>query len=349
MGEFAVVHYLNQFFGGIGGEEAADLPIQVRHGPVGPGRLLQQDLGVRGRVVASIVGGDNYVAENRDEARAAVREILARVRPDVVVAGPAFDAGRYGLACGEVCLLAWELQIPSVTAMYPENPGFTTRRRELLCIPTGRAATDMARIATRLGGLAQKLARREPLGSAEEEGYLSRGIRRPVVRAKPGAERAVDLLVARLTGRPFVSEIPVVAYDQVPPAPPVADLSTTRLALVTSGGLVPRGNPDHLVSAFAQLFFRYSIADRPSLLVGEWESIHGGYSTRAVNTRNPNFVVPLDVVRELEADGTIGSLLPDYYVTVGNGTAVSDAKRMGATIATELLAAKVGAALFVAT
>jgi len=36
-------------------------------------------------------------------------------------------------------------------------------------------------------------------------------------------------------------------------------------------------------------------------------------------------------------------------VTVGNGTAVSDAKRMGATIATELLAAKVGAALFVAT
>src|SRR5262245_5228806 len=78
MGDFAVVHYLNQFFGGIGGEEAADLPIQVRDGPVGPGRLLQQNLGAAGRVVATIFGGDNYVAENRDEARAAVRDVLAR-------------------------------------------------------------------------------------------------------------------------------------------------------------------------------------------------------------------------------------------------------------------------------
>jgi glycine reductase len=311
--------------------------------------LLQQSLGNEARVVATIVGGDNYVAENGELARAAIGDVLERVRPDVVVAGPAFDAGRYGLACGEVCHLARELRVPSVTAMYPANPGFTTRRRELLCVPTGRAATDMARIVARLAVLAQKLARRESLGSAEEEGYLPRGVRRPVVRAKPGAERAVDLLLARLAGRPFVSEIPVVEYDRVPPAPPVADLETTRLALVTSGGLVPRGNPDHLVSAFAQLFFRYSIADRPSLTVGDWESVHGGYSTRAVNTRNPNFVVPLDVARELEAMGEIGALYPEYFVTVGNGTAVSDAKRMGATIADELLAAKVGAALFVAT
>src|SRR5579884_4044161 len=112
MGELAVVHYLNQFFGGIGGEEAANLPIQVRDGPVGPGRLLQQNLGTAGRVVATIVGGDTYVAEQGDKARAAVRDVLARVHPDVVVAGPAFDAGRYGIACGEVCLVARELEIP---------------------------------------------------------------------------------------------------------------------------------------------------------------------------------------------------------------------------------------------
>lgn len=344
-----VLHYLNQFFGGIGGEEAADLPIQVRDGPVGPGRLLQRNLARTGEVVATIVGGDNYVAENRDRARVSFREALDRYRPDIVIAGPAFDAGRYGLACAEVCLLAQEQGIPAMTAMYPENPGFTTNRRRLLCVPTGRSAIDMAPIVERLASLAGKLIAREELGSAEEEGYLPRGIRRPVVREKTGAARAVDMLVARLNERPFVSEIPVIAYDHVPPAPPVADLATTSLAIVTSGGLVPRGNPDHLVSAFAQLFFRYSIVDQSSLVAGEWESIHGGYSTRAVNTKNPNFVVPLDVVREYEARGIVGSLFPEYFVTVGNGTAVSDARRMGALIATELLAAKVGAALFVAT
>jgi betaine reductase len=36
-----VLHYLNQFFGGIGAEEEAHTPIQIQDGPVGPGRLLQ--------------------------------------------------------------------------------------------------------------------------------------------------------------------------------------------------------------------------------------------------------------------------------------------------------------------
>ncbi len=40
-----VVHYINQFFGGIGGEEAAGSPLEERSGSVGPGRLLEQLLG----------------------------------------------------------------------------------------------------------------------------------------------------------------------------------------------------------------------------------------------------------------------------------------------------------------
>ena len=36
-----VVHYLNQFFAGIGGEELANVAVRLIQGPVGPGRLLQ--------------------------------------------------------------------------------------------------------------------------------------------------------------------------------------------------------------------------------------------------------------------------------------------------------------------
>ena len=61
-----IVHYLNQFFGGLGGEEVADAPPEVRDGAVGPGRLLERVLGDGSQVVKTFVCGDNYAAENLD-------------------------------------------------------------------------------------------------------------------------------------------------------------------------------------------------------------------------------------------------------------------------------------------
>ena len=58
-----VVHFLNQFFAGVGGEEQANLPVEVRDGAVGPGRALQAALGDSGKVVATVVSGDNYFTE----------------------------------------------------------------------------------------------------------------------------------------------------------------------------------------------------------------------------------------------------------------------------------------------
>ena len=50
--------------------------------------------------------------------------------PDVVVAGPAFDAGRYGLACGRICqATVEELGVPGVTGLFPENPAVDLYRR----------------------------------------------------------------------------------------------------------------------------------------------------------------------------------------------------------------------------
>jgi len=35
-----IVHYLNQFFGGLGGEEKAGTGLESRDGAVGPGKVL---------------------------------------------------------------------------------------------------------------------------------------------------------------------------------------------------------------------------------------------------------------------------------------------------------------------
>ena len=87
-----VVHYVNQFFGGVGGEEKANMPLEVRKGAIGPGRLFQQLLGEQGEVVATIICGDNYFSEQQELALAALKQALEESHPDILIAGPAFDA-----------------------------------------------------------------------------------------------------------------------------------------------------------------------------------------------------------------------------------------------------------------
>jgi glycine reductase len=343
-----IVHYLNQFFAGIGGEGAAYRPVEVRREPVGAARALAAAVGPDAAVIATIVGGDNYVAEERDRAREGVRTALRALRPDVVVAGPAFEAGRYSIACAEVCRVAAAEGIPAVTAMHPAAPGVLLYRAEVLVVPTGPSAADMGQVIPRLSRLALKLARREPLGPAEVEGYLPRGIRRPGPRDGPGWKRALNMLEAKLAGRPFVSEVPYQAPEVVAPAPPVPALSRIPIALVTTGGLVPKGNPDGQTAGNAQRYFRYPIGQLETLRPGEWEAYHTGYFTHLV-AQNPNYVLPLGYLRELERAGVIGSVHPYAYTLPGVSTPVARARCLGAGIAAQLREGQVGGCLLVST
>lgn len=345
-----VVHYLNQFFAGLGGEEQANLPLCVKRGPVGPGRRLQQLLGTQGEVVGTIVAGDNYINEQQREALAEALAAIADLQPSVVLLGPAFDAGRYGLACAALGqAIAQRFGIPVVGGMTPENPGVRPGRTELYIVPTGSTAADMPQTLERMVTLALTLARGEEPGPAARAGYLPRGYRRPVMHERPAAQRAVDMLVARLSDRPWQAEIPVMAYDMVSPLPPLKNLHQATIGLVTSGGLVPRGNPDHQVSGGARQCFRYPIDRLDALSVADWESVHGGFNPSVLNTHNPNYALPVNIVRDLEAEGIIGRVYPYFYSTVGNGTMVSVAKQMAEDIFRDFKAGGVDAVLLVAT
>src|SRR5256712_2585806 len=116
-GPLRIVHYVNQFFGGIGGEDQAHVGVTVRAGAVGPGRVLEKALGDGARVEATLVGGDNFVNERAEEASRVIAAELDRLRPDVLVAGPAFSSGRYGLACQLVFQVAIGQGIHAMTAM----------------------------------------------------------------------------------------------------------------------------------------------------------------------------------------------------------------------------------------
>ena len=105
MPQYKIVHYINQFFANIGGEERADIAPEKRDGVVGPGAGLQGELkkaGIDAEIVATVICGDSYFNENLDKAKAEVLEMIKSYSPDLVIAGPAFNAGRYGTACGTV-------------------------------------------------------------------------------------------------------------------------------------------------------------------------------------------------------------------------------------------------------
>ena len=98
-----IVHYVNQFFGGLGGEEQAGTPLEARDGAVGPGKLLEQLCGGDAKVVMTLVCGDNYAVENQDAMVADAIEKVRQAKADLFVAGPCFQAGRYGMAAGALC------------------------------------------------------------------------------------------------------------------------------------------------------------------------------------------------------------------------------------------------------
>ena len=348
MASLRVVHYVNQFFGRIGAEEAGDHPFTVKEGPVGPGIGLQKELGDAGQVVATFICGDNRAATDLEAFGAAVTAALRDAKADVLVAGPGFNAGRYGLACGEACARAVAAGIPAVTALNSENPGVDLYRKTIYILPTTPTALGMNETLARLAKFAIRLGRHEVIGSAAVEGFYGKGVHKTAILDRPAAERALDLLVARMSGQKFTSELTLPAVDHVAPAAPVGDLASARIALITTGGIVPKGNPDGLKQSNSTDWKRYPIAGAERLEPGKYESIHSGYDASAANA-NPNYVVPLDAVRELEHGKRFAQLDDSYIVTTGVGTAVVEARRMGREIAASLKERGVNAVILTAT
>ncbi len=343
-----VVHYLNQFFGGIGGEDTANVGVSLNDGAIGAGRALQQRLGDQGTVGSTLICGDNYIHDERDRALTELEAHLRELQPDILIAGPAFGSGRYGLACTEVCKIAKTLGLPAVTGMHPDNPGAQEALSNLVIVPTGETSTDMVEALTAMCQLALKLGHGGTLGPAEIEGYLPRGTRRVNDRHQPGYKRALDMLQAKLRNDAFVTEVPIHIPERVIPATPLTDLSRATIGMVTTGGLVRKGNPDKQVSANATRYYRHSVAELSSLSDKDWEAYHAGYFNHIVNS-NPNYILPLNFLRDLEAAGSLNHVFEWMYALPGVSTPVAISRSMGQTIAEDLKAGGVDGCLLVAT
>ena len=339
-----IVHYVNQFFAGMGGEDSAGTGPELREGATGPGRKLASLLGDEHEIVATILCGDDYAASHPEFAAELVEQ-AREAGAEMVIAGPAFTSGRYGMACARIAAAASEAGLPALASMHPENPGLGEAAGTAV-VESGMTARKMKDSLERFATAAQIVASGEQLTA--KDGRIGPVARTNRLADKSAAERAVALVLTRLQGDKDATEIPLPDFDSVTPAAPVDDVTEALVALVTESGFVLAGNPDRLESARATKWVRCSLDGLDSAESGHFESVHGGYSTQWANA-DPNRILPLDVAREMEHNGDIGSLHGEVLATTGNGTTVSDARRFGMEWAADLRQQNIQAVILTAT
>jgi len=346
------VVYLNQFFGQIGGEDVADHAPEIREEKVGASMLYDQMLDAD--VTHTVICGDNFMGSKTEEAVEKIIGFLEDVEFDIFFAGPAFQAGRYGMACGEIGkAVKEEFDVPVISSMNIENPGVEVFKKDIYIFPGGHSAAKMRDDVKKMTDFGNKILNGEELLPAEEEGYYIRGIRHQyfLEDETPAYERAIDMLLKKINDEEFESELPIPELDRVEIAPAIEDLSQAEVALVTSGGIVPVDNPDKIQSASATRWGKYDISGMDKLEnrnSDEFKTIHAGYDPAAADA-DPNVVVPVDAMRKYEEEGKIGKLHDYFYSTVGTGTTQGEAARMGKEIVQELQDAKVQAVVLTST
>lgn len=343
--------YVNQFFGQIGGEDKADFSPEIKEGLVGPAMELQKQLGEGVEVTHTIICGDNYMGSNTGEAIETILRYLEDKEFDIFFAGPAFRAGRYGSACGHIGKAVKErFNVQVISSMNEENPGVEMFRSHIYIFKGGASAAAMRKDIKKMATFGNKILNGEELLSADEEGYYGRGIRRQVWLNPPvtAADRVIDMLLKKVHGKEFQTELPIPEQDMVPVAEPIKDLTKAKIAIVTSGGIVPVDNPDRIQSASATRWGKYDVSNIDRLESGVFKTIHAGFDPAAANA-DPNVIVPLDALKTYEKEGKIGKMHDYFYATVGTGTTQGEASRMGKEIVADLQEADVDGVILTST
>jgi len=341
-----VVCYMNQFFGQVGGEDQAGAGFSVLEKPVGPAVLVGSTLGDFGEVVACIICGDNYMADNPETAVPEGLDLIEKYKPDLFIAGPAFNAGRYGMNCGRMCkAVAEKFGIPTVTGMYEENPGAELYRKDTYIVKTTNSAGGMKNAVPKMVSIGKRLITGEEIKPAKLEGYIKRDSLRNYMTEEYAGERGIKMLLARLKGEPYESEAEFPTFAEYDSPPPIADLKKAKVAIVSDGGLVPMGNPDGLRDHNSTAWGEYKFSQ---IFGTDIEVYHAGYDSTYVQ-QDPNRLYPVDVLKELVEAGEIGELYDGIFVASGNCASISAAQNIGKQIAQRFKDEGISAAILTST
>ena len=149
---------------------------------------------------------------------------------------------------------------------------------------------------------------------------------------KPAPQRSLDMLLAKHRGKAFQTEVimPSVKWASIPILR--KKLSECTILLITDGGLVPKGNPDMFPATNAAFFKAYSLENVLTLDASSYEISHQGYDYSFVED-DPNRLLPVDVLRQMEEQMQIRALYDAYITTTGVMTSTERSRKLGIQIA----------------
>ena len=209
-------------------------------------------------------------------------------------------------------------------------------KKDVIIVEGANAAAKMRKDLKNLIKVANKILKGEQL-QCSVDGYFPRGKREELwledTRENTAAYRGVQMLIKKIKGEDYQTELIIPKKDVVPIADPV-NLDEAVIALVTTGGIVPVDNPDRIQSASATRWGRYDITgvdSLPNRAAEGYKTIHAGFDPAAA-AADPNVIMPVDAMRAYEKEGKYARLHNYFYSTVGTGTTESEAARMASEI-----------------
>jgi len=346
--EYRIIHYLNQFFGQIGGEDKAYQTPLYEEEPIGPGRFLDAEIN-NGTIIGTIICGDNYASEHIEELNQFVLQVILKEKPDILIAGPAFNSGRYGLACGNICKVVKEkLSVKCLTGLYEENPAVDLFKTHVDILKTKANAAGMKEAIQNIANVIASLTDRKEIYEIDRDLFFPKGILKNRLDENIASFRALAMTKSLLDGDESTTEIKFPDRFSQEKVSLRKDLSETEIALVTDGGLVPEGNPDRLETRGASKFLTYNIGGIDYFERGQWTVAHEGYDNQYV-LGDPDRLVPLDALRYFEKTGKIKKVHNNILTTTGVATSLAVCQRIGKEIAEYLHNKKVDAAILTST
>jgi sarcosine reductase len=168
-----------------------------------------------------------------------------------------------------------------------------------------------------------------------------------VVMEKNGAERAVQMVMDKIAKKPIKTEVRLDVYPPIKPPPAVKDVSKAKIALVSSTGLWPVGAPK-FQPIFCDQFITHNIKGLSSFDAKAYGILHFGYQQTWAR-QNPNRLIALPELRQLEAQGKIGKIMDTMYCFSGLANRWGDMIKIGEGILPELRKEGVDAVLLVST
>lgn len=100
---------------------------------------------------------------------------------------------------------------------------------------------------------AKRLVEGDFIGDGKKEGYHGSGPAIEIDYTTPAPVRGINMLLDKYYKRNFHTEVMMPNHEDIPLPVLEKPLNQIKLALVTDGGLVPKGNPDNMVPTNSQM------------------------------------------------------------------------------------------------